>query len=188
MARFLDSFATIYGYFYFFRLGLTYMDRNRRVLNYSLLALVGIGGYHSVGTMFASLAPPKKALLDAATFIALDALPLNEIAFFTWQKKPITVLKKDSSLAHDATRDVKIGEYYYTIMIGICTHLGCVPKYNTQTKEFVCPCHSGVFDYNGNPLRGPVTKALVIPPFKVQNNYLVIGEAGEAYLQLVKKA
>lgn len=164
------------------------MDKHRRVLNYSLLALVGVGSYHSVGAMFASLAPPKKALLDAATFIALDSLPLNEIAFFTWQKKPISVLKKDTSKECDVTRDVKIGEYYYTIMLGICTHLGCVPKYNAHTKEFVCPCHSGVFDYNGKPLRGPVTKALVIPPFKIHNEYLIIGEAGEAYLQLVKKA
>lgn len=164
------------------------MNKHRRVLNYSLLALVGIGGYHSVGAMFSSLEPPKKARLDAATFVALDALPLNELAFFTWQKKPITILKKDASLPYDSKRDVKIGEHYYTVMIAICTHLGCVPKYNTQTKEFICPCHSGVFDTYGNPLRGPVTKALLIPPFKIQNDYLVIGEAGEEYMRLVKKA
>lgn len=164
------------------------MDKRRRVLNYSLLSLVGIGGYHSIGTMFASLEPPQKARLDAATYIALETLPLNELTFFTWQKKPISVLKKDDFSQYDATRDIKIGAYYYTIMVGICTHLGCVPKYHALTKEFICPCHSGVFDINGNPLRGPVTKALVIPPFKIQKDYLVIGEAGDEYLHLVKKA
>jgi ubiquinol-cytochrome c reductase iron-sulfur subunit len=164
------------------------MDKHRRVLNYSLLALVGIGGYHSVGTMFSSLEPPKKARLDAATFVALDALPLNEPAFFTWQKKPICILKQEATVAYEPKRDVKIGEYIYTIMIGICTHLGCVPKYSASTKEFICPCHSGVFDEKGHPLRGPVTKSLVTPPFKVQNDYLVIGEAGEEYLHMAKKA
>ena len=63
------------------------MDRNRRLVNYSLLALTGTGAYYAIGTMFQSLEPPKKALLDAATFIDTNALPLNEIFYMTWQKK-----------------------------------------------------------------------------------------------------
>lgn len=164
------------------------IDRNRRLVNYSLLALVGSGVYFSVETMFQSLEPPKKARLDAATFIDTDALPLNEVSFFTWQKKPLFILKKDDSLILDAKRDVKIGEYYYTIMIGICTHLGCVPKYDANTTLFVCPCHNGQFDQNGNPIQAPVTKPLVIPPFKIQNNTIIVGEVGEAYLLLMERA
>ncbi|WP_333804264.1 Rieske 2Fe-2S domain-containing protein [Sulfurospirillum sp.] len=164
------------------------MDRNRRLVNYSLIALVGTGAYFSIDTMFKSLEPPKKARLDAATFIDAESLPLNEVSFFTWQKKPLFVLKKDASLIHDAKRDVLIGEYYYTIMVGICTHLGCIPKYETPSKMFVCPCHSGHFDYNGNPIKGPVTKALLIPPFKIQNQTIIVGEVGEAYLNLMESS
>jgi ubiquinol-cytochrome c reductase iron-sulfur subunit len=164
------------------------MDRNRRIVNYSLIALAGSGVYFSVKTMFNSLEPPKKARLDAATFIDTTTLPLNEVSFFTWQKKPLFILKKDASLSLDEKRDVKIGEYYYTVMIGICTHLGCVPKYESDLKRFICPCHNGQFDQNGIALSGPVSKPLVIPPFKVQENTLIVGEIGEAYLQLKERA
>ena len=163
------------------------MDTNRRLVNYSLIALAGTGMYFSIGAMFKSLEPPKKARLDAATFIDVESLPLNEISFFTWQKKPLFVLKKDASLTLDAKRDILIGDYYYTLMIGTCTHLGCVPKYEAHTKTFICPCHNGQFDYNGNPLKGPITKPLVIPPFKIQNQTIIVGEVGEAYLELMEK-
>lgn len=162
------------------------MDRNRRVVNYSLLALAGTGMYFSIGTMFQTLEPPKKARLDAATFIDTNALPLNEISYFMWQKKPLFILKKDASMMLDTKRDIHIGEYYYTLMVGICTHLGCVPKYDATLKRFVCPCHNGQFDYNGNALASPVTKPLVIPPFKLNNEMIIVGEVGEAYLQLIE--
>jgi ubiquinol-cytochrome c reductase iron-sulfur subunit len=162
------------------------MDRNRRLVNYSLLALTGTGVYFTVGTMFKSLEPPKKALLDAATFIDTSALPLNEISYFTWQKKPLFILKKDASMTLDQKRDVQIGEYYYTIMVGICTHLGCIPKYYADKKRFICPCHNGQFDHNGNALASPVSKPLVIPPFAIRSETIIVGEVGEAYLKLME--
>jgi len=88
----------------------------------------------------------------------------------------------------DQKRDIKIGDYYYTLMVGICTHLGCVPKYDATLKRFICPCHNGQFDYNGNALASPVTKPLVIPPFKVLDETIIVGEVGEAYLQLMEAA
>jgi ubiquinol-cytochrome c reductase iron-sulfur subunit len=138
--------------------------------------------------MFQSLEPPKKALLDAATFIDTAALPLNEISYLSWQKKPLFVLKKDASMVLDKKRDIQIGDYYYTLMVGICTHLGCVPKYDTNAKRFICPCHNGQFDYNGNALASPVTKPLVIPPFKIQGETIIVGEVSETYLELMEAA
>ena len=164
------------------------MDRNRRIVNYSLIALAGSGVYFSVKTMFTSLEPPKKARLDAATFIDTTTLPLNEVSFFTWQKKPLFILKKDASLPLDEKRDIQIGDYFYTVMIGICTHLGCVPKYESHVKKFICPCHNGQFDQNGIAIAGPVSKPLVIPPFKIEGETLIVGEVSEAYLQLMEKA
>lgn len=37
----------------------------------------------------------------------------------------------------------------------ICPHLGCAIGYQSQTEEFVCPCHAGVFDLAGQVLKGP---------------------------------
>ena len=42
----------------------------------------------------------------------------------------------------------------------ICTHLGCIVKWQTDRKEFVCPCHGGVYDFNGKVTYGPPPRPL----------------------------
>jgi len=41
-----------------------------------------------------------------------------------------------------------------------CTHLGCHVNWNTDKKEYICPCHDGIFDINGNVLGGPPPRPL----------------------------
>jgi ubiquinol-cytochrome c reductase iron-sulfur subunit len=161
------------------------MDPKRRVVNYALLGLVGTGGYVTTGWVFKSLEPPLKAQLNAATLIDTSTLKLNEISFLSWRKKPLFVLKQDSNLPIDRKRSFQIGSYFYTIMIGICTHLGCIPKYEASLQRFVCPCHNGIFSLHGNPISGPVTKPLEIPPFLVEKDTILVGQAGEIYKKLV---
>jgi cytochrome b6-f complex iron-sulfur subunit len=42
----------------------------------------------------------------------------------------------------------------------VCTHLGCIVKWNSSTKEFFCPCHAGVFAQDGKVVSGPPSRAL----------------------------
>lgn len=48
----------------------------------------------------------------------------------------------------------------------ICTHLGCLVKWNGEKKQFHCPCHAGVFDDNGGVVSGPVPGPL--PQYKIK--------------------
>lgn len=48
----------------------------------------------------------------------------------------------------------------------ICTHLGCLVKWNGEKKQFQCPCHAGVFDENGSVVSGPVPAPL--PQYSVK--------------------
>ncbi|MBS1718761.1 MAG: ubiquinol-cytochrome c reductase iron-sulfur subunit [Armatimonadetes bacterium] len=49
-----------------------------------------------------------------------------------------------------------------------CTHLGCRVKYQTEHHKFVCPCHGGVFDDEGNNKSGPPPKPLERHPVKIE--------------------
>lgn len=42
----------------------------------------------------------------------------------------------------------------------VCTHLGCIVKWEKNKEEFLCPCHGGRFDANGAVLGGPVPAPL----------------------------
>lgn len=48
----------------------------------------------------------------------------------------------------------------------ICTHLGCLVKWESAKREFFCPCHAAVFDQNGAVVSGPAPAPL--PSYKVK--------------------
>ncbi len=57
----------------------------------------------------------------------------------------------------------------------VCTHLGCLVKYDPERQEFICPCHAGTFDLEGNVISGPPPKPLPRFSVRVEGNNLVIG-------------
>jgi ubiquinol-cytochrome c reductase iron-sulfur subunit len=54
----------------------------------------------------------------------------------------------------------------YLILLGICTHLGCVPL-NGQGEYggWFCPCHGSHYDISGRIRKGPAPKNLEVPPY-----------------------
>jgi ubiquinol-cytochrome c reductase iron-sulfur subunit len=53
-------------------------------------------------------------------------------------------------------------------MVGICTHLGCIPLFNSGAFKdgWGCPCHGSQYDASGRIRFGPAPLNLVIPPYK----------------------
>lgn len=56
----------------------------------------------------------------------------------------------------------------------ICPHLGCGFRWDAEDKEFKCPCHSSVYDVNGNVLAGPAPRSLDMLPSKVEQGQLLV--------------
>lgn len=61
-----------------------------------------------------------------------------------------------------------------TIFSSACTHLSCAVSWQEEAKRFACPCHSGRFDANGQPIAGPPTKPLAILEHKVEDGNLLV--------------
>ncbi|RCL83222.1 MAG: ubiquinol-cytochrome c reductase iron-sulfur subunit, partial [PS1 clade bacterium] len=65
----------------------------------------------------------------------------------------------------------------WLVMVGVCTHLGCVPL--GQAGEFngwFCPCHGSHYDTSGRIRKGPAPKNLEIPPYQfVSDSRIKIG-------------
>jgi menaquinol-cytochrome c reductase iron-sulfur subunit len=55
-----------------------------------------------------------------------------------------------------------------------CTHLGCPIRWHENANLFICPCHGGVFDGNGNPSAGPVRQPLASYPTRVRDGQVEI--------------
>ena len=75
----------------------------------------------------------------------------------------------------DAAR-VKAGHDNWLIVVGICTHLGCVPVGNKPTQErgeyggWFCPCHGSQYDTSGRIRKGPAPANLSVPPYEFEGD------------------
>ena len=161
-----------------------------------------VGGAGAVATTipFISTMTPSARTRAIGAPIEVDIGELNagELMIEQWQGKPVWILRRDPSALssiealEDKVRDPKSdkelqpeyakNEYRsvkpeYLIVLGLCTHLGCSPKYVTHDKGdahglgsdwkggFFCPCHGSKFDMAGRVYKGfPAPTNLVVPP------------------------
>ena len=62
----------------------------------------------------------------------------------------------------------------FKIFSSTCTHLACNVIWRDDTQSFECPCHSGKFDADGNPVAGPPTRALSTLEHKIDEGNLLV--------------
>ena len=83
--------------------------------------------------------------------------------------------------ALDANR-VKKGHENWLVLVGICTHLGCIPKGQSMGDAkgdfggWFCPCHGSHYDTSGRIRKGPAPRNLEVPPYEfVSDSRIKIG-------------
>ena len=65
-------------------------------------------------------------------------------------------------------------EQQIKIFSSTCSHLACNVIWQEETQEFVCPCHSGRFDAQGQPIAGPPSRPLTVLEHKVADDNLMV--------------
>jgi ubiquinol-cytochrome c reductase iron-sulfur subunit len=155
-------------------------------------AFAAVGGVASLWP-FVSQMNPDASTIAAGAPIEVDLTPIAEgqdIKVF-WRGKPIYIshrTKKQidearsvpvSSLPDPATDQsrVKEGHDQWLVVIGICTHLGCIPiAHEGNYDGFFCPCHGSQYDSSGRIRQGPAPANLPVPPYQfVSDNKIQIG-------------
>ena len=78
--------------------------------------------------------------------------------------------------ASDVNRTID-EEGEWLVMVGVCTHLGCVPLNNAgEFGGWFCPCHGSHYDISGRIRKGPAPTNMEIPEYKFVNaNTIKIG-------------
>ena len=113
----------------------------------------------------------SQAEIDEARATPLDDLkdPVDTVAENPNHNEDVPALDQNRALD-------EAGQWL--VMIGICTHLGCVPL-GGQTGDYdgwFCPCHGSHYDTSGRIRRGPAPRNLEIPPVAlIGENLLRIG-------------
>ena len=133
---------------------------------------------------------PSADVLALATIeVDLEPLEPGQSISVLWRGKPLFIRRRteeeilsaksvDVSLLKDPeTDDERVKNENYLVMVGVCTHLGCVPL--GQQGEYggwFCPCHGSHYDTSGRIRKGPAPTNLEVPPYEfLDNNIIKIG-------------
>ena len=157
---------------------------------------MALGGFTALGGIGALYAMKKTwdplPSVKAAGFTTIDVANAQENVLVTekWRGKPIFVLKQSKDMMAKATdndkkRLIQIGDSHYMVCVGLCTHLGCIPGYRPETKDFLCACHGGMYDATAEVTKAPPPRGLDIPPFKLDGTKMVLGETGPEYEKML---
>ena len=144
------------------------------------------GGVVACIPFVSSMNPSTDVLEKSTTEISLAGIEAGQNKTVLWQGKPVFVvhrtpeeiaLMQASKGGKDPESDEKrIKKPEWLVVIGICTHLGCVP--NKTEAGWLCPCHGSIYDNSGRILSGPAPRNLHIPPYEFEaNDKLLIGKA-----------
>ncbi len=179
----------------------TAADPTRRDFLYIATGATVAVGTAAAAWPFIDQMNPSAAVLALST-IEVDLSPIEEgqQSVFMWRAKPVFVRRRtaaeiaeakavplsdlpdpiarnanlpDNAPATAANREVKPE---WLVVIGICTHLGCIPEASTpQVPQgdyggYLCHCHGSQYDTAGRIRRGPAPENLAIPPYAFLND------------------
>jgi len=164
--------------------------KNRRDFIFTATAAAGaVGVGAAVWPLIDQMNPDASVKALASTEVDISSLKPGQSITVVWRGKPVFI-KRRTQEEIDQARSVSLEELKdpqkdedrvkkpeWLVMLGICTHLGCVPlKDKGDFNGWFCPCHGSHYDVSGRIRKGPAPTNMEIPKFEfVDNNTIKIG-------------
>lgn len=186
--------------------------RRRHFLTRATQAMGALGvGVFSLPFVLSMWPSTRAKAASGPVTVDLSDMKTGDQRTVMWQEKPVWIVKRS---AQDVTRLKKILPYLrdpdskepqqpdyarnyhrsispeYLVVVGVCTHLGCVPTYRPEPGSvdknwkggFFCSCHGSQFDLAGRVYTGvPAPSNLEVPPYQFTSPHtLVVGKHHQA--------
>ena len=135
--------------------------------------------------------PDKAQKALATTEVDISQIEPGKSITVLWRGKPVFLKRRTEEEIQEARsvslddlphpekdeERVKSGKDEWLVMLGVCTHLGCVPLSDKgDYKGWFCPCHGSHYDLSGRIRKGPAPKNMEIPKYEfVDANTIKIG-------------
>lgn len=167
-------------------------ESSRRDFLYLATLAGGAGlGLAFVWPLIDSMNPAADVLALSSIEVDLSAIEVGQAITVKWRGKPVFIRHRTPAEISEA-RSVNLADLpdpqsdadrvqkpEWLIMVGVCTHLGCVPLGQKPTDpkgEFggwFCPCHGSEYDTSGRIRRGPAPKNLIVPHYTFLSDSVV---------------
>ena len=148
---------------------------------------VGLGA--TIWPFIDQMNPDSSVKALATTEVDISQIQPGNSITVLWRGKPVFIKRRTESEIADAKKvnlnDLKHPEKdedraknpEWLVMLGICTHLGCVPLADKgEYNGWFCPCHGSHYDTSGRIRKGPAPVNMEIPKYEFVNiNTIKIG-------------
>jgi len=168
-------------------------ETGNKVFQYFMVGTLGgisaLGAKDTVSNFLVNMAASADVLAQAKVEVDLAAIPEGKNVIIKWRGKPVFIrhrtdseIKEAESVDWAKLRDPqsdadRVKKPEWLIMLGVCTHLGCVPI--GEAGEFggwFCPCHGSHYDISGRARKGPAPLNLEVPEYDFpEDGKVVIG-------------
>lgn len=172
-------------------------DQGRReFLFMSAGAMGAVGAAVAAWPLVDSMNPAADTLALSKIEVNVSSLQPGQSKTEIWQGKPVFIRRRtadeitaaqnvDVGQLRDPQTDadrVKAGKEEWLVLVGVCTHLGCVPSGQKPTDQmgeyggWFCPCHGSHYDTSGRIRKGPAPTNMAVPPFEfISDSVIRIG-------------
>ena len=170
-------------------------DITRRAFTYLVMGAAGATYVAAAKVAVRDLVDTMNASADVMAManieVDLTTIPEGSGVTVKWRGKPLFIrhraaseieAAKAASMSElkdpeeDAAR-IKAGHEEWLVLLGVCTHLGCVPLPGKgEYNGWFCPCHGSHYDTSGRIRKGPAPLNLAVPPYMfLSDDHLLVG-------------
>ena len=150
------------------------------MLNASLTGFSMLLARYMLAPLWWAGLPPMTMINQANLEVELGEISEKDYRTIVWRGKPIFVYHRSPTQVHTAEEtpmsvlkhperdDERFpSNRAMSVVIAICTHLGCIPTPNEGIfNGYFCPCHGSHYDISGRIRQGPAPLNLEVPPYK----------------------
>ncbi|HEX7710317.1 MAG TPA: ubiquinol-cytochrome c reductase iron-sulfur subunit [Sphingomonadaceae bacterium] len=167
--------------------------RRRDFINIAAISAAGVGGIATLVPLVSQMWPSADVLAESSTDVDLTGIMPGQAIKAVFRKQPLFIhnltpkeIAEADAVPLSELRDpqtleerTKEGHTNWLIMIGVCTHLGCIPlgvgegEPKGEFDGYFCPCHGSQYDSAGRIRKGPAPKNLVVPDYKFTSDTTV---------------
>ena len=164
--------------------------KNRRDFIFTATAAAGaVGVGAAVWPLVDQMNPDASVKALASTEVDISSVKPGQSITVVWRGKPVFI-KRRTQEEIDKARSVSLDELKHPekdedrakdpewlVMLGVCTHLGCVPLGDKgEYGGWFCPCHGSHYDTSGRIRKGPAPTNMEVPKYEfVNSNTIKIG-------------
>ncbi|MBH5321496.1 ubiquinol-cytochrome c reductase iron-sulfur subunit [Aurantiacibacter sediminis] len=168
--------------------------RRRDFIEIAAVSVAGVGGLVMVYPLVSQMAPSADVLAASTTELDISTLEAGQAIVTEFRKQPVFVRRltqaeideanavptgslRDAESLEDRTQP---GHEDVLVVMGVCTHLGCVPlgavtgENKGEYNGYFCPCHGSHYDTAARIRKGPAPTNLLVPDYTFASDTTIV--------------